>query len=142
MRQVYSNLGYCLVAQLLSERSGQSYVSLAHRHVPQTRDMDFDPGLGAAGGWSGTARNYWHFAVEPLPSHALDRPAAVPTGPYYGYSWRVDGGTLSHFGIIYTRSFALVAKKGDFAAVALFRNAPSDPYDARDKLVPLLLQLQ
>lgn len=142
VKQVYSNLGYCLIAQILSQHSGKSYVTLAHLYVPQTRTMDFDARLGAAGGWSGTALDYWRFAVEPLPVDALDRPAAVPAGPYYGYSWRVNGTALSHFGLMHARSFTLVAKHGDFAAVALFRTTPPDPHYARDKLVPLLLELQ
>lgn len=142
-RQSYSNIGYCHLAKFLSERFDQEIVLLTREHVPETAAMTFDEQFGVAGGWSGTALDYWQFASASLPEMVTQRPESAATNePYYGFAWRVDGETLSHFGHLDGENFTLVVKRGNFAAVAMFRNTPADPYAARDILLPLLMELQ
>lgn len=141
--QVYSNYDYCLIGAFLADYTGKPFPELVREMIPQTRDMAYDPTLGAAGGWSGNALDYWQFASAPVSPDYFKRPPGAPDdGPFYAISWRVDGEVLSHFGMIYGKSYALVVKRGEFSAVALFDTAPADPFIARDVLTPALLALE
>lgn len=144
-RAVYSNVGYCLLGRLAEERFDKPFPQIAAEILPQTRGMIYDPWLGPAGGWSGTAAQYFAFAARAVDSRALLRPAYAPQGPYYAMGWRVlDDGTLSHFGILTPLKdgqFAVVFKRPGWVAVGLFAGLPNDPERARSELLVALSTL-
>lgn len=144
-RSTYSNLGYCLLGRLVEERFGKPYEDVVREVVPAARNMDYDAWLGPAGGWSGTAGQYFSFASQPVDPRALERPGYIPEGPYYAMGWRVLGdGTLSHYGIVIPtkeESYTVVYKRPDWIAVGLFQGQPNDFDAARTALLPALERL-
>ncbi len=145
-REVYANVGYCLLGRLAEERFAKPFPQIAAQVLPETRDMTYDPWLGSAGGWSGTAAQYFAFAAREIDPRALPRPAYAPQGPYYAMGWRVlEDGTLSHFGILTPSrngQFAVVFKRPGWVAVGLFSGLPNDPEQARGDLLVALLALR
>lgn len=137
-RAAYSNLGYCLLGALIEDATGMSYERAVRQALPEARDMGYDAWLGPAGGWSGTAEQYYRFASRPVDPRALVRPAFAPTGPYYGMGWRVlADGTISHYGI-YGDGYSVVFKRPGWVAVGLFDGRPADGEAARDELLKAL----
>ena len=125
-RYAYSNIGYCLLGKHVADRTGLTYEAAVRRDIPETRAMKFDPWLGPAGGWSGTAATYFRFATRPVPRGTTAAPVPTPKDPPYGLGWFVGpDGQLSHFGWL-RHNFAVVVRQDDFVAVALFDGMPND----------------
>jgi CubicO group peptidase (beta-lactamase class C family) len=138
-RYAYSNLGYCLLGRAIEDRTSESYRVAANRLLPETRRMDYDPVLGPAGGWSGTAAQYFRFASRPLPdlSERIERERGLP----YSLGWASDGEVATHFGALHD-GFAQVVRTGDFVAVALFDGRPVDDHAAEEDVRRVLLDLR
>ena len=144
-RAAYSNLGYCLLGRLIEERFGKPYHEVVNELFPETQAMEYDEWLGPAGGWSGTAEQYFAFASRPVDKRALERPPYARKGAYYAMGWREMGnGTLSHYGVVTgtgTDDYTVVYKRDDWVAVGLFSGMPADWEGAREDLLPALWQL-
>lgn len=138
-RYAYSNLGYCLVGRAIAEKTGKSFRDSVADLFPETGDMDFDPALGPAGGWSGTARQYYRFASRPLPQgtgrDALSRPNDIP----YGLGWAIGPDFATHFGALRS-GFSIVVKQGDFVAVGVFDGRPKNDVAASREIRAALLR--
>lgn len=143
-RQEYSNLGYCLLGRWVERQTGQTFERVVRQRIPETHKMLYNDWLGPAGGWSGTALSYWHFATRPVDAEDTKRlpPTEPPWKGYRGLGWRVTPGYLTHFGFL-GRGFSVVVRQKDSAAVALFDGAPSmGPDKAAETLRPILLNLK
>lgn len=87
--------------------------------------------FGAAGGWTGTARDYFVFASS-ADVEVIDQPVRLPhESDHYGLGWRVwhetDGKTITHFGN-FPGAFTFVARFPDSrVVVALFNGEVDDP---------------
>lgn len=138
-RQAYSNIGYCILGALVERRSGLPFEDAARRLIPATRNMRYDDWLGPAGGWSGTAMTYWHFAAQPTNPRIMERPLYAGAS-YYGLGWKVSRGGLSHFGL-FKDNYAIVLKRGRHVVVALFDGNPGDGQKALEEARPMLLSL-
>jgi CubicO group peptidase (beta-lactamase class C family) len=95
--------------------------------------------LGPAGGWTGTAADYFRFATQPLPPGTTDAPRFIPPGrDYYGLSWRVwpadAGASLTHAGFLPGIFTLVVRSPADFVTVALFNGSPRNDLKAYDDL--------
>jgi CubicO group peptidase (beta-lactamase class C family) len=139
-RYAYSNIGYCLVGKALETRTGEPYRATVNRLFPETRAMGFDPVLGPAGGWSGTAEQFYLFAARPLPAGTLQIAVPRPGDLPYGLGWAIGPDHVTHFGA-HGSNFTLVVKRGDFVAVALFAGRPPDDALAAKALRARLLAL-
>ncbi|MFV0643802.1 MAG: serine hydrolase domain-containing protein [Sphingomonadaceae bacterium] len=157
-RYAYSNIGYCWLGTVIEQASGMSYSDYVDRYVlaPRHAGLEYNgrptvdhstadyagdwpeaayQAIGPAGGWTGTAPDYWAFASAPLDSRVTERPAyAEPGKDYYGLGWRVwPDGTLSHYGAI-PGIYTVVFRKKDRVAVFLFNGRPADDQAAFARL--------
>ncbi len=82
-RQVYPNLGYCLAGRYMERKAAKPLEQVVRDVIPQTRNMTYDSYYGPAGGWSGTAEQYWRFASRPIDQRMLAKPEGSEY-PYYG----------------------------------------------------------
>ncbi|GAD50750.1 hypothetical protein NT2_12_00140 [Caenibius tardaugens NBRC 16725] len=141
----YSNVGYCALGRLIEGRFDQSYHDAVTAMIPEAIGMTYDDRLGPAGGWGGTAEQYFAFAQRDVPARALVRPSFASTGPYYALGWRVLGdGTLSHFGMLTGTAndqFTVVYKRGRWTAVGLFSGMPTNGEIARNDLLSAIRAL-
>ncbi len=142
-RYAYSNLGYCIAGRHLGDSIGETYPTAVRRLIPAARRMTYDAQLGPAGGWSGTARQFWMVASAPIDPLITTGTILRPDDTPYGLGWGVDaGGQLSHFGWRTDRNnFAAVLRDDDFVAVALFSGLPNDPERAKRELRSVLSRL-
>lgn len=144
-KAAYSNVGYCLLGHLIEDRFGQPYREVVGDMFPETVGMGYDEWLGPAGGWSGTAEQYFAFASREVDPRVMDRPAFALLGPYYGLGWRVlDDGTLSHYGVLThtpADQYTVVFKRSDWVAVGLFSGMPTDWEAARTDLLAAMRAL-
>jgi len=137
-RQIYSNIGYCLVGRHFEERAGKAYEQTVREVVPETLAMQFDAFHGPASGWGGTALQYWEFAGRPVDPRMVEKPEGVEV-PYFGLAWRVTPNEISHFGIRRRQGFTLVVRKDNFVAVAMFEGNVTHPAKTREALQDILL---
>lgn len=140
-RYAYSNLGYCFLGRAIADSTGRSYRESVIALFPEARSMEFDPSLGPAGGWSGTAGDYFRFAARQLPFGTAKAPLHRPKDIPYGLGWAVGPDFVTHFGALRT-NFSLVIKQGDFVAVGLFDGRPIDDDAAARDLRSALLELK
>lgn len=140
-RYAYSNIGYCLIGRAMEQRTGETYRGIVNRLFPETKAMRFDPALGPAGGWSGSAEQLFRFASRPLADGTRTRPVDRPGDLPYGLGWAIGPDYVTHFGALRS-GFSLVVKRGDFVAVALFAGRPPVDADAARALRTALLALQ
>ena len=144
-REAYSNIGYCLLGRMIEERFGKPYEKVVAELVPGTAGMRYDSWLGPAGGWSGTAAQYFAFARHEVDPDALERPVYARKGPYYAMGWRVlPDGTLSHYGVLTGTAadqYTVVFKRPGWVAVGLFSGMPRDWEAARADLLEALAVL-
>lgn len=139
-KQIYSNVGYCVLGRLIEDQTGQSYAAAVRARIPETRSMQYDERLGPAGGWSGSALTYWSFAIHAHDPLDTKKPAFLGQ-EYYGLGWKITPAGLSHFGLL-EGQFSVALRQGDFVAVALFDGAPADGWEALKEIRPMLLDLQ
>src|SRR5690606_23761107 len=117
-----------------------SYRASVRELFPETRSMTFDPWLGPAGGWAGSAEAYFRFASRAVPAETTERPVSRPGDLPYGLGWVIGPDYLTHFGALKS-DFAIVVKQGDFVAVGLFEGRPPDDRTAAGELRSDLLLL-
>jgi hypothetical protein len=140
-RYAYSNIGYCLVGHAIASASGKTYQDAVNGLFPETQAMRFDPWLGPAGGWSGTARDYFRFASRQIPAGTGDNPIPRSDDIPYGLGWAIGPDFYTHFGVM-NANFSLVVKQGDFVAVGIFDGRPKDDAKAARELRSALLRLR
>jgi CubicO group peptidase (beta-lactamase class C family) len=102
--------------------------------------------LGAAGGWIGTARDFFRFAARPLPRESMTPPPFVPKEKdYYGLGWRVwperDGPILTHAGFMRGVFSMVVRFPDDLIVVTLFNGGVSDGPAALKRLLKQLKEV-
>ncbi len=137
-KQVYSNIGYCILGRLIEERTGQPYDDAIRMLIPEVRGMSYNAWLGPAGGWSGTAGQYWDFASRPLNWEGFEGPPPGSPQPHYGFGWALGEHDISHYGMITGEGYNVVMRSGDTLGLAMFDNSPADPVETRNDLRPLL----
>lgn len=139
-RYAYSNIGYCLIGRAVVDATGAGFPETVRSLFPETRSMQYDPWLGPAGGWSGTASDFFHFALRPVPKATSEKPQPRPDDVPYGLGWGVGPDFFVHFGALKS-NFALVVKQGNFAAVGLFDGRPPNDRAAAKELRSIFLDL-
>lgn len=140
-RYAYSNLGYCLLARKVEERSGVSYEQYARSILPKRSGLRIGiPELAGAGGWVGTLADYFDFATQPLRPRVISKPAyAAPGQTYYGLGWRIwPDGALSHFGYL-PGTYSVVFRRGDYVVVGVFAGDPQNPEAVTSEIKRILL---
>lgn len=95
--------------------------------------------LGAAGGWTATAAEYYRFVSQPLKPETSIKPTGLPTRPnYYGLGWRVwpgpEGLTFTHFGAMPGVFSLAVRTSNNTVVVAFFNRRPANDWAAFDHL--------
>lgn len=140
-RYAYSNIGYCLIGRAIEDKTGKPYQESVIALFPEARSMQYDPRLGPAGGWSGTAEDYFRFASRKVPAGTASAPIARPNDIPYGLGWAVGPDFVTHFGALRS-NFSLVVKQGDFVAVGIFDGRPRDDSAAAQELRTALLKLK
>lgn len=140
-RYAYSNLGYCILGKAIEGKTGLSYREAVNRAIPETRSMGFAPYLGPAGGWSGTAEQYFAFASRPLPISVSG--VKIPDQPLrYGLGWAISPErAFTHFGY-HRDAFTVAYRKDKFIVVALFEGNPSNIRQAKLDLPRALSALE
>jgi len=164
-RYAYSNLGYCWLGLIVEAVTGLSYEEAVNRHVlSQFESHGFELGgaapcaaaaaampmlnlsvLGAAGGWSATAEDYFRFAAKPVEPIVRERPRYETSGTsnYYGLGWRVwpsrEGAALTHFGSSPGTFSFVMRTPNDHIAVALFNGRPDSDDTAFTDLYEIFL---
>ncbi|GAA0727239.1 hypothetical protein GCM10009106_03030 [Sphingomonas japonica] len=153
-RYAYSNIGYCRIGQAIERaarldyaeavarlilrprRSGLAYLGLPSVTHPSRFSPNAWRALGPAGGWTGSALDYWRFAAGPVdPLVRFRPPFAVAGQSHYGLGWRIrPDGTLTHFGAI-PGIFALVVRTPTHAAVLLTNGRPFDDEATSEALI-------
>ena len=137
----YSNLGYCLLGRAIAEETGKTYQESVSDLFPETETMGLDPALGPAGGWSGTAKDYFRFASRPVAAGTGNNPISRPNDIPYGLGWAIGPDFVTHFGALRS-NFSVVVKQGDFVAVGIFDGRPKNDAAAARDLRSALLQLK
>lgn len=139
-RYAYSNLGYCILGKAIEKKTGISYREAVNRAIPESRLMGFDPYLGPAGGWSGTAEQYFAFASRPLPG--IEIAVDIPDTPLrHGLGWAISPeGVYSHFGSL-TGAFTVAYRRDEFVAVILFEGNPINISQAKASVRSVLSTL-
>lgn len=163
-RMRYSNTGYCLLGEIISRVTGESYEIATRRLLGEVasdglemgtaagalpaRDVlsgDLVRALGAAGGWSGDAATlatlYGQDALDPT----IPMPTDAPRGNwFYGLGWRVwrqgNGYRLTHFGNLPGTFSAAMAYPDGSSAVVLMNGQPANPEKFAALVYPLLDQ--
>ena len=157
----YSNLGYCWLGRVLQTHTGLAHADAVRALVPELPTaLTLDPrsvtvthavpsdraGIAAlkprviapAGGWIGSASDYFRFAAFP-PDPAVHTPPDFAEGiQYYGLGWRVwnlDGTrVLTHYGAL-PGAFSMVARaENGPLLVALFNGRPGNDLAAFEQL--------
>jgi CubicO group peptidase (beta-lactamase class C family) len=164
----YSNIGYCWLGRIIAARSGMPYEGAVRRLLPEIpAGMSLDPGavsvvhavapdeagiaalrpdvIAAAGGWIGSAADYFAFAARPLDQDVFQAPSFAGAGQYYGLGWRIwetqNGRVLTHYGSM-PGVFSVVARAPEGPVfVALFNGRPQDDLGAFTQLFGNLLAL-
>ncbi|WP_162915153.1 serine hydrolase domain-containing protein [Desertibaculum subflavum] len=96
--------------------------------------------LGPAGGWTGTAADFYRFAAVAPPGETATRPGFAAAESYYGLGWRIwpdaSGPLLTHAGFV-DGVFTLAVRTADGdVAVALFNaNTRTDSLAAMQRLI-------
>lgn len=139
-RYAYSNIGYCLIGRAVAQATGTSFPDAVQSLFPEAQSMQYDPWLGPAGGWSGTAYDFFRFALRHVPTETIVNPHPRSDDVPYGLGWGVGPDYLVHFGALKT-NFALVVKQGDFAAVGIFDGRPGNDAAAAQDLRKVFLEL-
>jgi CubicO group peptidase (beta-lactamase class C family) len=144
--QMYSNIGFCLLSELVAAKGGDLSVpgvrldGPAGPHWLRTsggwQALDTSGGLHAepailagAGGANATAAEFWRFAAGSHPAGDTSHPEGA-AGDYYALGWRVwptqSGAHLTHFGHL-PGIFSVVFVMADgFTLVALFNGGVRD----------------
>lgn len=164
----YSNIGYCWLARIIEARSNLSYESATHyflkedvsglslqdKSVTVVHEMRPEEAhllvlrpqvAAAAGGWIGSAGDYFNFAKRPVDNIALLRSPSAEGFQYYGLGWRIwDMGAktiLTHYGAM-PGVFALVARASNGPIfVALFNGRPENDGEAFQRLLGVLIEV-
>ena len=143
-RYAYSNLGYCLAGRRLGAAMGGTYEEAVRAVLPESADMSYDAYIGPAGGWAGTARQFWDLAARDLPAAVTANPMPRPGDTPYGLGWGVDAdGRLSHFGWLTSAdNFTAAQRSADSLVIALFDGVPADPERAKRELRDLMVRFE
>ncbi len=164
----YSNIGYCWLGRILEERTGAPYEqavrsllrqgaadmsleadSVGVMHAVAPKEAEFaalrPQIIAAAGGWIGSAEDYFTFAAHPLDSKIFSPPSFAEGTQFYGLGWRIwqfEGGTiLTHYGSM-PGVFSMVARAPDGPVfVALFNGRPKDDLGAFRQLFGSIMSL-
>ncbi len=120
---LYSNVGYCLLGEILLRDP---------RGLPGSLQQALQNPLGGAGGWRTTLGETYDALRRTLPVQDLPSLITLPDGSYYGYGWKhwpAKSGSpaWTHFGRL-PGMVSIAATDGhDRLLVAHFSGDPADP---------------
>lgn len=128
---LYSNVGYCLLGEILLRDP---------RGLPVALQQALHGPLGGAGGWRASLGETYDALRRTLPVQDLPSRITLPDGSYYGYGWRhwpAKSGSpaWTHFGRLPGMVSVSATDGNDRLLVAHFGGDPADPEKAGQQAI-------